>query len=62
MKVKELIDLLQKVNPESRVFMGYDSNIVVTEPKTVFVPQDESECHDCWWRANPGDTIILCDK
>lgn len=62
MKVKELITELQEKDQESRVFMGYDGNIVVTEPYQVICPAAENELHDCWWKVELGDTIILCDE
>jgi len=62
MKVAELIAELKKANGESRVFMGYDGNIVVTEPASVITPTKEEELRDSWWEVEPGDTIILCTR
>ena len=61
MKVNELITELQKVNGESRVWMGYDGNIVVTEPASVISVHEEWN-GDCWWEVQPGDVVILCTK
>lgn len=61
MKVKDLIAKLQGRDRESRVFMGYDGNIVVTEPFSVVSPTKE-EIGNCWWSVKPGDTVILCDE
>ena len=61
MKVKELIEQLQKVDGEKRVFMGYDGNVVVTEPCEVIQP-DEERIESCWWRVHPGDVVILCNE
>jgi hypothetical protein len=62
LKVKELIAELQKVNGESRVFMGYDGNMVVTEPESVELITEENQIGECWYRVKPGDTVILCDN
>lgn len=61
MTVNELITALQKVDGESRVWMGYDGNIVVTEPASVTQVGDEWN-GDCWWAVHPGDVVILCTK
>jgi len=60
MKAKELIAELQKIDGESRVFMGYDGNIVVEESGSVEYLENESQIGDCWWHVKPGDTVILC--
>lgn len=62
MKVKDLITALQKVNGESRVFMGYDGNIVVTEPAVVAQIASEGAIGTCWFAVQPGDVVILCTK
>lgn len=59
MKVKELIAELQKIEGESRVFMGYDGNIVVTSAASVEFMADESQIGSCWHRVGRGDTVIL---
>jgi hypothetical protein len=59
--VKELISELQKRDPESRVFMGYDGNVVVSESDSVVSPSEE-EIEVCWWSVRPGDTVILCNE
>jgi len=59
MTVKELIEQLQKVNPDARVFMGYDGNVVVTESGEVEEIKTEEQIHDCWWRTKVGDVVIL---
>lgn len=62
MIVKELIEQLQKVDGGSRVFMGYDGDIVITEAKAVEYLAVEKQIGPCWWRAKVGDTVILCAK
>jgi len=62
MKVRELVAELQKQDGESRVFMGYDGNIVVTEPHSVELMATENQIGSCWYRVKPGDTVILCDE
>lgn len=59
MKVKELIALLKTVNPEGRVFHGYDGNVVVTEPGTVEEVTEENQVRNCWFRVKVGDVVIL---
>jgi hypothetical protein len=59
MKVKELIEQLQKVNPEARVFAGYDGNIVVTETGSVEEMESEDNIGHCWWGVHVGDVVIL---
>jgi hypothetical protein len=59
MKVKELIAELQKINGESRVFMGYDGDIVVTPALTVEFISTEHQIGNCWYQVQPGDTVIL---
>jgi hypothetical protein len=59
MKVKELIAELQKIDGESRVFMGYDGNIVVTPVLAVEFIATENQIGDCWYRVKQGDTVIL---
>ena len=55
MKVKELIEALQKQNPEARVQMGYDGNFVSTQPTgEVF----EVTSVDELLYARPGDVFI----
>lgn len=62
MIVSELIDALQKLDGNSRVFMGYDGNVVVTEAHEVVSPTSEDVIRDCWWHVKPGDTVILCKR
>lgn len=63
MTVRELIRELEEMNPDSTVFMGYDSNVVVTEPFSVVAPtEEELEDACCWWGVNLGDVVILCDE
>ena len=62
MKVRDLIEALQKVNDDSRVFMGYDGNIVVTEPAEVEQILFDYSVGDCWHDVEPGDVVILCTK
>lgn len=62
MTVSELISLLQAVPGTSRVWMGYDGNIVVTEPAEVECLANDLAIGDCWWEVYPGDTVILCRK
>ncbi len=59
MKVKELIALLQTVDPEARIFHGYDGDIVLTEPRELMTIVNEADIGPCWWRANIGDVVIL---
>lgn len=61
MKVCDLIKELQKMNGDSRVFMGYDGNVVVTEPASVILVGTDWN-GDCWWEVKRGDTVILCAK
>lgn len=61
MKVRDLIVKLQQVNGESRVFMGYDGNIVVTEPAEVEQIQ-VGAIGACWFHVEAGDVVILCTK
>lgn len=61
MKVKDLIAALQKIDGESRVFMGYDGNIPVVESGSVEFIEKENQIGDCWHSVKPGDTVILCD-
>jgi hypothetical protein len=61
MKVKELIAELQKVDGESRVFMGYDGNMVVTKPSHVEILLTEKQLGEWCLPAKIGDTVILCD-
>jgi len=58
MTVGELISELQKQDKDRRVFMGYDGNIVVTEPQAVELIV-EGQVGECWWRVEPGDVVIL---
>lgn len=60
MTVKELILELQTLDGDSRVFMGYDGNIVVTESSYVIAPR-EDEIRHCWWSVKPGDVVILSE-
>jgi hypothetical protein len=62
MKVKELIEQLQKVDGESKVFMAYDGNIVVTEPRAVKQMRYPRQIGAYWHRVEVGDTVILCDR
>lgn len=59
MIVKELIEQLQKVNQNARVFTGYDSNIVVTRPVEVEEIASEQAIGACWYSVKIGDVIIL---
>lgn len=59
MKVKELIELLQEVNPDAEVFMGYDGNIVVTKPEAVDEIKFENAIGNCWHSVKVGDVVIL---
>jgi|FreactTroBogLake_1042271.scaffolds.fasta_scaffold145994_2 hypothetical protein len=59
MKVKELMALLDLVNPEANVFHGYDGDIVVTEPGEVITVHNEDEIGACWFRVKVGDVVIL---
>jgi hypothetical protein len=59
MKVKELIEQLQAVNPEARVFMGYDGNIVVTEADEAEELTSEAAIGNCWCDVKVGDVVIL---
>lgn len=61
MKAKELITMLQAVNPDARVFMGYDGNIVVTEPHSVEEIATENDIGNCWRSVRVGDVVIICD-
>jgi hypothetical protein len=61
MKVKELIEQLQKVDQEANVFLGYDGNIVITEPVSVQQIGTNDQIPVCWWRAGIGDVVILND-
>jgi hypothetical protein len=59
MTAKELIEKLQKVNPDARVLMGYDGNIVITKALEVEELTSEDRIGDCWWSAKVGDVVIL---
>jgi hypothetical protein len=59
MKVKELIKLLQEVNPEAEVFTAYDSNIVVNKPEGVEEIKAEEQIGSCWCSVHIGDVVIL---
>ena len=62
MKVKELIEKLQKVDPEARVFMGYDGDVVVTGAYDVEQIASEEAIGQCWWSVKVGDVVILSDE
>lgn len=62
MKVKDLIAELQKIDPESRVLMGYDGNVVVTESESVEFMVTERQIGSCWYSVKLGDTVILCNR
>ncbi len=62
MKVKELVDQLQKVNPEAEVLLGYDGDLVVTTSYAVEEIKDEKQIGICWWRVKIGDVVILSQK
>jgi hypothetical protein len=62
MKVKELIEQLQKGNSEARVFAGYDGNIVVNKPGSVEEIKSENEIGVAWWGVRVGDVVILGDQ
>jgi hypothetical protein len=62
MKVKELISALSSIDPESRVFMGYDGDVVVTGAYAVEYMSTEQQIGNCWWSVKVGDTVILCDE
>lgn len=59
MKVKELIEQLQKVNSDAQVFMGYDGNIVVTKAAEVEEIKSEGAIGNCWYSVKLGDVVIL---
>ncbi len=59
MIVKELIRQLQAVNPDARVFMGYDGNIVVEESDIVEEIKSEKAIGPCWHSVHVGDVVIL---
>jgi hypothetical protein len=59
MLVKELIEQLQKMNPDARVFMGYDGNIVVTESGEVEEMKSDKDIGGCWYSVRVGDVVIL---
>jgi len=58
-KVRELISQLEKSDPEARVFMGYDGNIVVTPAYEVEFMKSENDIAQCWWSVKPGDVVIV---
>lgn len=62
MKVKQLIEKLEKVNSEARVFMGYDGDVVVTEPTEVEEILSEGALGSCWYSVSVGDVVILSYK
>jgi hypothetical protein len=62
MIVKDLIAKLQQVNPDARVFMGYDGDVVVTEAREVEEIASEAALGECWWRVHVGDVVILSEK
>ena len=63
MTVKELIKALLEMPLKSKVFMGYDGNIVVTEPASVeLAGETEDQIPSCWWSVHPGDVIIRCNE
>ena len=49
MTVKELISKLNKVNPDARVFMGYDGNVVVTESGSVEEIKSKKQIGYSWF-------------
>lgn len=59
MVVKELIEQLNKLNPEAKVFMGYDGNVVVEESGEVEYIASDEQIGDCWWSVKVGDVVIL---
>lgn len=59
MIVKELIALLQTVNPEARIFHGYDGDVVLTEPGTILTIKSEEDISTCWYSVKVGDVVIL---
>ena len=59
MTVQELIVELQKIDGQSRVFLGYDGNVVVTESSAVEYIASEQQTGKCWWGVKRGDTVIL---
>jgi hypothetical protein len=60
MTVGELIAELQKVDKDSRIFMGYDGDVVVTEPSGVEAILSEEQIGSCWYSVKVGDVVILC--
>lgn len=62
MIVKELIERLQKVNPEARVFYAYDSDIVVEEPVAVEEIENEKAIGSCWYKVKVGDVVLLSEE
>ena len=62
MKVKELIEQLQKVNPEGEVFAAYDSNIVLAKPFVVEQIKTEEDIGSVWFDIKVGDTVLLEER
>jgi hypothetical protein len=62
MTARELIAQLENVPGDSKVFMAYDGNIVVTEPANVDYMTFQNRIGNCWWGVKIGDTVILCVK
>ena len=59
MTVQELILELYKMPTDAKVFMGYDSNIVVEESLEVEEIESEQQIGDCWFSVKVGDVVIL---
>ena len=62
MTVAGLVEKLQKLGIEhqnDRVFMGYDGDVVVTEPIDVEAITSESQISSCWFSVKPGAVVIL---
>lgn len=62
MTANELIKELEKVPPNSEVFMGYDGDIVVEHSVGVEYILAENQIGDVWCGVEVGSTVILSDK
>jgi hypothetical protein len=59
MTARELIEKLQRVNPNARVHTGYDGNVVVELAGEVEEILNEDQIGNCWFSVHVGDVVIL---
>lgn len=62
MTASELIAQLQDLPPNTRIFMGYDGNVVVERADKVLLCETEGDIYRCWYAMDPGDAVILCRR